>query len=167
MLWTLLEMDLFSMDDHTFTLVVDVTLQFPVVRILSNESSRSVINALKGIYSNFGLQRSMLSDNGPCFKSHDFIDFHTKLSIVVEKSSAYNHWSVGSVEHTVQTIKQIMIKNAENAWLAILIFRATDIPGIKKSPGEILNSRKYRTNIPMVDVHQKSNELEIEKLVDD
>ena len=55
--WTLLEMDLFSMDDHTFLLVVDITLQFPVVRILSNESSRSLINALKGIYSNFGLPR--------------------------------------------------------------------------------------------------------------
>ena len=64
----------------------------------------------------------------------------------------------------VQTIKQIMIKNAENAWLAILIFRTTDIPGINKSSSEILNGRKYRTNLPMVDVHQTLNETEIEGL---
>ena len=55
-------------------------------------------------------------------------------------------------------------QNAENAWLAVLIFRPTDFPGINKSPSEILNGRKYRTNLPMVDTHQKSNELEIEKM---
>ena len=39
--WTLLEMDLFSLEDHTVLLVVDVTLCFPVVRIINNETSKS------------------------------------------------------------------------------------------------------------------------------
>ena len=47
--WTLIEMDLFTLDDYTFLLVANVTSRFPIVRILSNETSRSVINALKGI----------------------------------------------------------------------------------------------------------------------
>ena len=64
----------------------------------------------------------------------------------------FNHQSVGSAEHMVQTIKQIMIKNAENAWLAILIFRSTDIWGINKSPSKILSVCKFRTNIPMLNV---------------
>ena len=80
-----------------------------------------------------------MSDNGPCFRSQEFIDFHAKLNVSVEKSSAYNHQSVGSIERMVQTIKQIMVKNAENAWMAMLIYRATDIPGVNKSPSEILN----------------------------
>ena len=121
--WTLLEMDLFTCDDHTFLLVVDVTSRFPVVRILSNETTKSVINSLKGVYCNFGLPRRVLSDNGPCFRSQEFIDFHTKLNVLVEKSSAYNHQSVGSVDRMVQTIKQIMVKNAENAWMTMLIYR--------------------------------------------
>ena len=57
-----------------------------------------------------------------------------------------------------------MNKNAENTWLAMLIFRATDIPGINKSPSKILNRRKFRTNLPLIDVHQKSSEAEIESL---
>ena len=134
--WSLLEMDLFTMDDSTFLLVVDVTSRFPVVRILSSETANSVINALKGIYCDFGLPKRVLTDNGPCFKSKNFVEFHEKLSITVEKSSAYNHQSIGSVERMVQTIKQIINKNAENTWLAMLIFRATDIPGINKSPSE-------------------------------
>ena len=121
---------------------VDVTLHFPVVRILSNESSRVMINALKGVYCDFGLPRRVLSDNGPCFKSQEFKNFHAKLSVAVEISSAYNHQSMGSVERMVQMIKQIMIKNMENSWLAILIYRTTDMPGINKSPSEILNGRK-------------------------
>ena len=73
---------------------------------------------------------------------------------------------MGSVERMLQTIKQIMNKNAENAWLAMLIFRSTDIPGINKSPSKILNGRKFRTNLPMIDVHQKSSESEIESLAE-
>ena len=57
-----------------------------------------------------------------------------------------------------------MAKNADEAWLAMLIFRATDIPGLNKSPGEILNGRKYRTGLPVIDVHKKDTEREIEKL---
>ena len=48
----------------------------------------------------------------------------------------------------------------------MLIFKSTNIPGIKKSPSELLNGRKYRTNLPMIDIHQKANETEIEKLSD-
>ena len=55
--WTLIETDLFSLNDHTFLLVVDVTSRFPVVRILNRKTSRLVINALKGIYCDFGLPK--------------------------------------------------------------------------------------------------------------
>ena len=48
----------------------------------------------------------------------------------------------------------------------MLIFRSTDIPGVNKSPSEILNGHKYRTNLPMIDIHHKSNESEIEKMVE-
>ena len=105
-----------------------------MVRVLSNETSRSIINALKGIYCDFGSPKRILTDNGPCFKSHEFIEFHAKLNVSVEKTSAYNHQSVEAVECMVQTIKQTMMKNADEAWLAMLISRATDIPGLHKSP---------------------------------
>ena len=162
--WTLVEMDIFTCKDDTFLLTVDVTSRFPVVRILSSETNRSVLNAIKGIYSEFGLPKRVLTDNGSCFKSRDFTEFHAKLDIKVEHSSAYNHQSVGSVECMVQTMKQILRKNGENAWLAMLIYRATDIPGINKSPSELLNGRKYRTNLPVIDLHKKETEQEVEKL---
>ena len=123
-----------------------------------------MLNALKGVYCDFGLPKRVLTDKRPCLRSQEFSKFHAKFGVSVEKSSAYNHQSVGSVERMVQMIKQIMTKNADNAWLAMLIFRATDIPGIDKSPGEILYGRKYQTGLPMIDIHDKSTEEQIEKL---
>ena len=46
----------------------------------------------------------------------------------------------------------------------MLIYRATNIPGINKSPSELLNGRKYRTNLPVIDFHKKETEREVEKL---
>ena len=102
--WTLLEIDLSTCDDHSFLLVMT----------LSNESARSMINSLKCVYCDFRLPRRVLTDNGSSFRSQEFINFHAKLTISVEKSSAYNHQSVGSVKRMVQTIKLIMVKNIDN-----------------------------------------------------
>ena len=158
-------MDLFTLDNQTFLLVVDVTSWFPVVRILRNEMTTSVINALKGIYCDFGLPKRIISDNGPCFKAVEFNEFHTKLGVVTDKISSYNHASLGSAEQMVQTVKQIMVMNPQNAWLGILIFKATMIPEVQKSPSELLNLHEYRTNLPMIDFNQSKNDEPIEKLI--
>ena len=47
----------------------------------------------------------------------------------------------------------------------MLIFKATLIPEIQKSPAELLNSHKYRTNLPMIDFSQSRNDEPIEKLM--
>ena len=153
------------LDGQSFLLVVDVTSWFPVVRILKNETATSVINALKGMYCDFGLPKRIISDNGPCFKAVEFNEFHAKLGVVTETISSYNHTSLGSAERMVQTVKQIMIKNPQNAWLGMLIFEATMIPEVQKSLSELLNSRKYRTNLPMIDFTQSRNDKPIEKLI--
>ena len=59
-----------------------------------------------------------------------------------------------------------MTKNLDNEWLAMLIFKATHIPSINKSPAELLNARKYRTNLPRINLSQGMNEPEIEMLID-
>ena len=136
-----------------------------ILILVSSGHDIQIPSALKGIYCGFGLPKKILSDNGPWFKSSEFKDFHSKLNVITETISSYNHASLGTAERMVQTVKQIMVKNPENAWLALLIFRATMIPNIHKSPGEILNSSKYRTNLPCIDIGQKACENEVENLI--
>ena len=109
-------------------------------------------------------KRENLTQIGNNLQELPSLPVHAKLGVMVEHSSAYNHQSVGSVKRMVQTMKQILTKNEENAWLAMLIYRTTDIPGINKSPSELLNGRKYRTNLPVIDFHKKETEREVEKL---
>ena len=151
--WSTVQTDLFVLDGHSFLLVVDVTSCFPVVRILNSETTKSVLNALKSIYCNFGLPKRIISDNGPCYKAAEFSEFHAKLGVITETISSYNHESLGSAERMAQTVKQNMVKNPQNAWLAMLIFKATMIPEVQKSPSELLNSCKYRTNFAYDQFH--------------
>ena len=50
--------------------------------------------------------------------------------------------------------------------VSMLIFKTTQIPNINKSPSELLNARKFRTDLPSIDINQGLNEPEIEMLVD-
>ena len=95
----------------------------------------------------------------------EFEDFHAKLGVITENISSYNHASLDSAEWMVQTVKQIMTKNPQNAWLTMLIFKATMIPEIQKRPSKLLNSHKYRTNLPMIDFRQSRNDEPVEKLI--
>ena len=95
------------------------------------------------------------------------MNFMPNLGVSTDTISSYNHASsLGlAAEQMVQTVKQIIIKNPQNAWLGMLIFKATMIPKIQKSPSELLNSHKYRTNLPMIDFTQSRNDEPIEKLI--
>ena len=138
--WTTLEMDLFTLDSYTFLLVVDVTSRFPVVRMLNTEPCRSVLNALKGVYCDFGLRLS-LQITDPASKQWILRNSTTNL---VSRQTQVMHITSSLWD---QMMKQIMTKNPDNAWLAMLIFKATDILGINKSPSESLNAKKYKTNL--------------------
>ena len=50
----------------------------------------------------------------------------------------------------IQTIKQLMVKNQGDTWLALLILKSTPMTGIDKSLAELLCNRHSRTNIPMI-----------------
>ena len=81
--WTLIEMDVFRHNDHSYLLLVDVTSRFPVVRNLTRETTKAIVTSLKNIYADFGLPKRVLSDNGPCFKAREFHEFHEKLGVIV------------------------------------------------------------------------------------
>ena len=129
--------------------VVDVFSCFPVVRQLHGESTKLVLNALRGILSDFGIQEVIISDNGPCYKIQEFNIFCAKFDIVHQNGASYNHQANSIAERAKQTIKHL-IKNQNDTWLALLILKSTLISGIDRSPAELLCNRKFRTNIPLI-----------------
>ena len=105
-----------------------------------------VLNALKDIFSDFGILEVIISDIGPCYKSQEFNDFCAKFDILHQTGASYNHQANSITEHA----KHLMIKNKNDTWLALLVLKSTPISGIHRSPAELLCNRKFRTNIPLI-----------------
>ena len=130
--------------------MVDLFSRFPVVRQLSRESTKLVLDALTGIFSNFGIPETIISDNGPCYKSQEFNVFCSRFYIKHVTGSAYNHQANAIAGRSIQTVKHLMTKNPNDTWLAMLISKSTLINGINRSTTELLCNRRFRTNLPIM-----------------
>ena len=122
--------DLFMFQDKMYILTIDLFSHFPVVRQLCGESTKLILDALKDIFSDFGIPESIISDNGPCYKSQEFNTFHAKFKISHITGALYNHQANSIAEYMIQTIKQLMVKNQSDSWLALLILKSTPITNI-------------------------------------
>ena len=136
--------------DKIYILIIDLFSHFAVVRQLHGESTKVVLNALKDIFSDFGILESIISDNGPCYKNQEFNTFCAKFEINHITGASYHHQANSIAERMIQTIKQLMVKNQSDSWLALLIIKSTPLNGIDRSPAEPLCNRHFRTNIPMI-----------------
>ena len=136
--------------DKTYILIIDLFSHFPVVRQLCGESTKLVLDALKDIFSDFGISEVIISDNGPCYRSQEFSQFCSKFEIKHITGAAYNHQANAIAKRSIQTIKELMVKNQGDTWLALLILKSTPMTGIDKSLTELLCNRHFRTNIPMI-----------------
>ena len=123
--WKTIATDLFVFQDKTNILIIDLFSHFPVVRQLHGESTNVVLNTLKGIFSDFGIPESIISDNGLCYKSQEFNTFCAKFEINHITGASHNHQVNSIAERMIQTIKQLMVKNQGDAWLASLILKST------------------------------------------
>ena len=150
MAWKTIATDLFVFQDKTYILIIDLFSHFSVVRQLHGESTKVVLNALKDIFSNFGIPESIIGDNGPCYKSQEFNTFCAKFEINHITGASYNHQANSIAECMIETIKQLMVKNQGDTWLALWILKSTPMDGIDRSPAELLCNRHFRTNIPMI-----------------
>ena len=82
-------------------------------------STKLVLDALKDVFSDFGIPETIVCDNGPCYKSQEFNNFCAKFEINHITGASCNHQANSIAEHTIQTVKQLMVKNQNNTWLAM------------------------------------------------
>ena len=127
--------------DKTYMVAVDLFSRFPVVRQLRGESTKLVLDALKDIFSNFGIPETIISDNSPCYKSQEFNEFCASFEINHTTEASYNHQANSIAKCMIQTIKQLMVKNQSDTWLPMLILKSTPMNGIDRSPVELLCNR--------------------------
>lgn len=73
--WQKVATDLFILDGVNYLLAVDYFSRYPEIVKLSSTTSKTIITALKSIFSRFGIPETVISDNGPQYASTEFEDF--------------------------------------------------------------------------------------------
>lgn len=147
--WEEVHGDCFEFEGRAYLVVHCVTSHFIEIVPLRSQTSKEVVLALKSLFARHGVPCVFTSDNGPCFVSAEFADFKAVWDFDHQTTSPLFPQANGAAERSVQTVKEMMRKNAD-PYLALLHHRNTPHPATGLSPAQLMYSRTLRTNIPTV-----------------
>ena len=131
-------------------IVVDAHSKWPEVVTMPSTTSQSTIDALRSMFSHFGLPEQLVSDNGPGFTLDEFARFMKGNGIKHILRAPYHPSSNGLAERFVQTFKKSMKAGERdgkslNHRLAKFFFtyRFTNHGTTNISPSELFLKRKW------------------------
>ena len=124
---------------------------------MSTTTSHHTIEALRSVFSRFGLPDQLVSDNGPQFTSDEFIQFLKRNGIKHILSALYHPSSNGLAERFVQTFKRAM-RGGEKDGLSLnhrlseflFTYRTTPHATTDASPSELFLQRQLRTRFDLL-----------------
>ena len=149
--WHTVGTDLFEIRNSKYLLLVDYYSRFCILHKLGSTTSRVLVQKMKAVFAELGVQSMIVSDGGPQYISAEFKDFTKQWQIEHRVSSSRNPQSNGMAEKCVQTMKASLIKTMEEGEdmdLALLTYKTTPLSHRLPSPAELINSRKYKTLLP-------------------
>ena len=145
--WQRVGTDLFEFQGHSYLLVVDYYSRFIEIARLDRTTSKEIILQTKKIFARYGIPEVVVSDNGPQYSSEAYAAFARQFQFEHVTSSPQYPQSNGGAERAVQTVKNLLKKEAD-LYLALLSYRSTPLK-CGFSPSELLMARKLRTNVPI------------------
>ena len=119
---------------------------------LNREKTDAALKILNSTFRKFGFTETIISNNGPCFRSEKFSDFCHQLDIRHVTSSPHYHQSNGRSERAIATIKQIMRKSESevNITKGITAYLDTPISHSLPSSAELFLNQRINTRLSIV-----------------
>ncbi len=145
--WEKVAADLFHCKGKDYLVIMDYHSNYPEVCSLTTTTSRAVILSLKTVFARHGVPDELFSDNGPQFRSHEFVEFAKDWDFVHTTSSPNYPQSNGLAEKGVQIVKNILLKESD-PHMGLLVYRTTPLDS-GQSPSQILMGRRLRANLPV------------------
>ena len=138
--WKSLAMDNFYFNGKHYLIVVDHFSKFVIVKPSKDLTSRTTINLLLDIFSEYGFPVTIRCDRVHNFVLSEFVDFCKKLNISITLSSGYHH-SSNPAECVVKTIKSLMkhCLASNTSWrITLLEYLSTPLSSNVPSPSELM-----------------------------
>ena len=152
-----------------YLLICDYYSKFPFVyRIEEKVTSDRIISKMSEVFAENGSPSKVVSDNGGHYSSQAFRNFAAEWCFDHVTSSPHFPQSNGFIERQVQTVKYTLKKAAmsrSNPQKALLALRSTPIDSHLPSPAEMLNARKYKSNLPVIIRNEHWSKDEIRRLL--
>ena len=104
--WEKVRTDLFQLKNKDYLTVVDYTSTYFEVSALPNTLASTVVQHTKSILARFGIRKTVVSDNGPQYSSHQYKTFAKEWGFQHDTSSPRYPKSKGFVERAIQTVKK-------------------------------------------------------------
>ena len=140
-----------------FFIIVDAHSKWPEVITMTSTTTLHTVEALRSIFSRYGLPDQLVSDNGPQFTSGEFAQFLRQHGIKHILSAPYHPSSNGLAERFVQTFKRAMragekdgLPLSQRLTEFLFFYRATPHATTDASPGELFLQRKLRTKFDLL-----------------
>ena len=105
---------------------------------------------MKAIFSELGVPKTLVSDNGPCYTGDQFKKTMSHLGIMPITTSPHHHQSNGLAEGYVKIIKNLLSKAKETGQDyhdVISVYRSKPLRNDLPSPFELLHGRKQLTDL--------------------
>ncbi len=146
--WSEAASDLFTYESDHYVLSVDYYSRYIEVSKLKDLSSYQTIEALKEHFGRHGVPKKLTTDCGSQYTSAEFADFANGYKFEHVLISPKHPQANGEAEAAVKTVKSLWRKNKDKQ-KALLMHRATPLPGINLSPSQLCMGRRLRSNLPM------------------
>ena len=149
--WERVATDLYDFQGRKYIIVVDYYSRWFDIKELSDETSHSVIKALREVFATHGIPDVIMSDNGPQYSAETFRQFAEAYHFTHVTSSPKYPQANGEVERAIRTAKSMLRKN-EDIFSALLTHRSTPLQN-GYSPSELLMGRRLQTQLPTLSIH--------------
>jgi hypothetical protein len=140
-----------------YLVVVDAYSKYPEVVKMSSTTTSATISQLRSIFSRHGYPQTLVSDNGPQFKSAEFGRFLEEYGVVHKTTAPYKPSTNGQAERVVQVLKNaikiasLQGKNEDDVIQDYLLaYRVTPHCTTGECPSQLLMKRRLRTKLDLV-----------------
>ena len=156
--WHRIHIDFATHQSNHYLIVVDAHSKWPeVIGPMKTTTAESTANALRSIFSRYGLPTQVVSDNGPPFSSAEYGEFLQQNGVQRVLVSPYHPSSNGLAERFVQTFKHALDSSALDPARSIqqriqnflLSYRSTPHATTGTSPSKLFLQRELRTRLSL------------------